>query len=70
MKPFLDTRETCLTIMALKLGLKDHEKNNNYVVSHIILAYLLIVNSFMTEAVIIYKPVHLFAEQINGLVSI
>ena len=56
--------------MALKLGLKDHEKNNNYVVSHIILAYLLIVNSFMTEAVIIYKPVHLFAEQIKGLGSI
>ena len=54
LKPsFLDTRETCLTIMALKLGLKDHEKNSNHVVSHIILAYLLIVNSFMTEAVII-----------------
>ena len=27
-------------------------------------------NSFMTEAVIIYKPVHRFAKQINGLVSI
>ena len=54
MKPsLLDTRETYLTIMALKLGLKDREKNNNHVVSQIILAYLLIVNAFMTEAVII-----------------
>ena len=28
------------------------------------------INSFMTEAVIILKPVHGFAEQINGLVFI
>ena len=27
-------------------------------------------NPFMTEAVIIYKPVHGFAEQFNGLFSI
>ena len=27
------------------------------------------INSFMTEAVIIQKPVHWFAEQINGLIS-
>ena len=32
--------------------------------------YTQILNSFMTGAVIIYKPVHSFAEQINGLVSI
>ena len=30
----------------------------------------LATNSFMTKAVIIYKPVHWFALQINGLVSI
>ena len=29
-----------------------------------------LLNFFMTEAVIIQKPVHWFAEQINGLVSI
>ena len=29
-----------------------------------------VLNSFMTEAVIIYKPVHWFARQINGLVSV
>ena len=28
------------------------------------------INSFMTKAVIIWKSVHLFALQINGLVSI
>ena len=32
--------------------------------------YTAIINSFMTEAVIIQKPVHSFAEQINGLVSL
>ena len=31
---------------------------------------LLTFNPFMTEAVIVYKPVHWFAEPINGLVSI
>ena len=31
---------------------------------------LLLFNSFMTEVLIIKKPVQLFAEQINGLVSI
>ena len=30
----------------------------------------LCINSFMTEVPIIWKPVHWFAEQINGLVSI
>ena len=30
----------------------------------------IVVNSFMTEAVTIQKPVHWFALQINGLVSI
>ena len=29
-----------------------------------------ILNSFMTETDIIYKTIHWFAEQINGLVSI
>ena len=31
---------------------------------------LLLFNSFMTEVLIIKKPVQLFAEQISGLVSI
>ena len=32
--------------------------------------FLNLVNSFMTEVPIIKKPVHWFARQINGLVSI
>ena len=35
-----------------------------------IMSILIQFNSFMTEVVIIQKPVHWFAEQINGLVSI
>ena len=37
---------------------------------NIVAGFYTLFNSFMTEAVIIYKPVHWFALEINGPVSI
>ena len=47
----------------------DEIRSNAKLTKNIVIG-LRVINSFMTEAVIIYKPVYWFAPQINGLVSI